>query len=89
MEFKLWLEKSTEFQVLKKNKKPLDAQEKEEAMKAGAVWHFSDSPTCAIFQTKNSKGEKFYFSNTHRAYAKDKTLKGAIRSFKNIVEPSS
>jgi len=89
MEFKLWLEKSTEFEILKKNKKPLDSEEKEQAMKAGAVWHFSNKPSCAIFQTKDSKGQKFYFSNTHRTYSKSKTLKGAIRDFKTIVEPSS
>lgn len=85
MEFKLWLEAS-EFQTLKKNKKPLEGKEKEMAIKAGACWNSGSS---AIFKTKDSKGNTYYFSNTHRAYAKDKTLKAAINSFLKVVEPSS
>lgn len=71
---------------LKKGKIALDPEEREEAMKHGAVWHFNGdkNPTCAIWKTKTKAGKILYGCNTHRAMAVKPTLKGAINAFKFI-----
>ena len=91
MKFSQWLaeEKRSEFQVLKQNKTPLDGEERDEAMKAGCVWHFTDTPSCAIYKSKDTAGKTWYASNTHRTYAKSPTLKQAIAQFFKVVKPSS
>jgi hypothetical protein len=71
---------------LKDQKIPLEPEERETAMKAGAVWHFShnNSPSCAIWKAKTKSGKILYGCNTHRAMAVKPTLKGAIKAFKFI-----
>ena len=90
LNFKLWIEAS-EGELLKKNRKPLEDEEKSKAMKAGCVWHFGnlDKPTCAIYKSKDSKGKDCYYSGTHRTYSKDFNLDKAIDSWKKIVRPSA
>ena len=84
-------EKRSSFSILKKSKEALSDSERKEAIDAGCVWHFSHltSPTCAIWKGTDSSGNKWFCSNTHRCYGKDKTLKSAIKSFHNIVKPSA
>ena len=90
LDFNLWLENS-EIEVLKKNKRPLEDQEKDEAIKAGCVWNFGNlnKPTCAIYKSKDNQGKECYYSCTHRTYSKDFTLKKAIDNWHKIVRPSA
>lgn len=91
MNFKLWLERKSEFEILKSNKSSLDGEEKERAIKAGCVWHFGNlnKPTYAIWKTKDTSGNVWYVSNTHQAYDKSKTLSQAITNWHKKIEPSS
>jgi hypothetical protein len=83
---KYLIEESKEWDNLKKNKKPLEPDEREKVMKAGAVWHHgpdgAESP--AVWKSFNSKGEVRYICNTHRACAIKRTLEDAIKSYKFI-----
>ena len=81
-------EKKTEIKTLKDNKIKMDDDERQEAIKAKCVWHpvNHDKPVCAIWKSKDSKGKTWYCSNTHRAYAKSPTLKGAIKKFPSIKD---
>ena len=73
---------SPEIKTLKKNQVKLEPEEREQAMKAGAVWHPGnhEDPTCAIKKAV-VKGKTWYWCNTHRAGQVRPTLKGAIRAF--------
>jgi hypothetical protein len=84
------LEESPEFKTLKDNKVDLEDAERKEAMDAGCVWNFSHhaKPSCAIWKSV-VRGKTYYGSNTHRCYQAHSTLKAAIKSFHDVVEPSS
>lgn len=75
-----------EFKTLKKHKVELEPEEREQAMKAGAVWHMSHhkgKPSCAIWKSVVN-GKTWYTCNTHRCYQTRPTLKGAITAFKYV-----
>jgi len=76
-------ERKNEFEVLKNNRINMDPEEREKAMKAGCVWHNGPGGTkvCAIWKSKDSKGNIKYICNTHRAYAVRDTLPAAIKAF--------
>lgn len=78
------LNESPELKTLKKNK--ID-EEREQAMKAGCVWHYAGR-VCAIWKSIVN-GKTWYGSNTHRCYQCHPTLKAAINSFHKVVEPSA
>jgi hypothetical protein len=84
------LEGGPEFETLKKNKVKLEPEEREAAMKAGAVWHPGnhDKPTCAIWKAI-VRGKTYYGCNTHRCFQAKSTLKAAIKAFHDVVEPSA
>jgi len=89
MRFTQFLE-SYNIKSLKKNKIPLTKEERKEAMDRGAVWHNEPNgeATCAIWKSKDSKGNFVYGCNTHRAGAIKPTLKGAINAFDFIKTTS-
>lgn len=82
---KFLAERKSEQDILKKNRTPLDPEEREKVMKAGAVWHNhpdpKKNPIPAVWKSKNSKGDVKYCCNTHRAIQIKDTLKGAIKSY--------
>lgn len=84
------LSETPEFPTLKDNKVDMEDAEKQEAIKAGCTWnHGKDgSPTCAIWKAKVN-GKIWYGSNTHRCYQAHSTLKAAIKSWHDVVEPSA
>lgn len=82
-------EKKSEFETLKDNKLPMTPEERKVAMEADAVWHAVNGPVCAIWKSQNAKGEMHYCSNTHRAYSKSPTLKGAIAKFHSFVKTTA
>jgi hypothetical protein len=73
---------SPQFSTLKKHKVKLTPEEREQAMKAGAVWHNGSGgePSCAIWKAVVN-GKTWYGCNTHRTVQVKATLKGAIRAF--------
>jgi hypothetical protein len=76
--------------TLEKNRIDLEPEERQQIMKAKAVWPFgkngADSP--AIHKA-TVKGKTWFWSNTHRCGQVRPTLKGAIKAFHDIVEPSA
>ena len=74
--------KGPKFDTLKKNKKPLTPEEREEVMKAGAVWHHGPDGKASPAIWKSVVGGKTWFScHTHRCYQVRPTLKSAIKAF--------
>ena len=76
---------SPKMETLKENKVKLSDEEREQVMRAGAVWHHGPNgeETPAIWKAK-VKGKDWYCCNTHRAYEAKPTLKGAIKAFEFI-----
>jgi len=73
---------SPELKTLKANKKPLTDEERDEVMKAGAVWHMGkDGKESPAVWKAVVKGKDWFVCNTHRAVQVKPTLKGAIKSY--------
>jgi len=72
-----------DYKTMKKNRKSLDPEEREKAIKAGCTW--SEGPNgekqCAIWKTTTKSGKLKYCCNTHRAIAIKDTLAAAIKAF--------
>lgn len=81
---------SPEFKTLKKNKKPLSDQEREEVVNAQAVWNFgkNGSPSPAVWKSVVN-GKTWYVSNTHRCFQAKKNLRSAIKAFHDVVKETS
>jgi len=81
--------KEPEIKTLKKNKKSLTDEEREQVMKAGAVWHngLNGEPSPAI-QKSVVNGKTWYWCATHRCGVVKPTLKGAIAAFPEVEKTS-
>lgn len=86
-----FLHEAQEFDSLKKKKIPLTDEEREEAIKAGAVWHHGPggAKSCAIWKSKRSNGDVVYVTNTHRVYQTSPILKGTIKLFHEVVKDTA
>ena len=89
----LLTEKKSEFQNLKKNKVPLEPEERAECFKQKCTWNFhfgrngKRQKTPAVWKSKHPKtGKMTYVTNTHRAYNKAPTLKGAISRYHKFIK---
>jgi hypothetical protein len=85
------LSESPQFDTLKQHQKPLTDEERDEVLQGKAVWHHNGAngtPSPAIKKSQVD-GNTWYWSNTHRCYSANRTLKAAINAFREIVEPSS
>lgn len=86
----LLTEKKSSFEILQKNKIPLTAEEREECLAREAVWHNHPNPAMnpipAVWKGKDSSGKLWYVTNTHRAYNKAPTLKGAINKYHSFIK---
>jgi hypothetical protein len=92
MQFKdFYIIEGKEFKTIKDNKIPLTDEERDDCMKAKAVWHPEnhDIPCCAIWKSKGKDGKIVYGSNTHRCYQTSNTLKGAIKKFHEVVKETA
>ncbi len=80
----------SELAKLKKAKKKLTDEERDEVMKAKAVWHHGPNgeETFAIWKAELN-GKTYYCSNTHRAWSKSTTLKDAIKKFHEYTKESA
>lgn len=79
----------SEFKTLEKNKVPLTKDERDEVMKKQAIWHHgpNGAPSPAVWKSVNPKTKKTtYVTNTHRAWNKASTLKGAIRRYHDFIK---
>ncbi len=76
------------YKTFKKNKMPLTPEERKEVISKKAVWHRGPhgEETSAVWKSKDGKGEIFYITNTHRAWQKKPTLKGAINIFHSFIK---
>lgn len=70
---------------LKKRKVALTPEERDQVIKAGAVW--SDG-RAGVWKAKDAKGNFVYGSNTHRAFSAEKSLATAIKKFDFIKSTS-
>ncbi len=76
------LNESPEIATLKKNQIKLDPEEREQVMKAGAVWHMGkDGAASPAVRKAVVDGTTWYWCATHRAGQVKPTLKGAIKAF--------
>lgn len=89
--FREFLIEASKFAQLQKNKKPLLDEEREQVMKADAVWHHGQKgeKTPAVWKSINKDGKSTYVTHTHRAYNTAPTLKGAIRRFHDFIKGTS
>lgn len=80
--------KKSEFQRLQDNKIKLDDAERAECMKKKAVWHHGPNgqPSPAVWKGKDGSGKVWYICNTHRAWQKRPTLKGAIDVYHKFIK---
>lgn len=96
MKLKVLLE-NKECENLKKNKVPLTDEERKIVFAKDAVWHYAYSTdpntgkrvkkVSAVWKSKNPKtGEITYITNTHRAWNKASTLKGAINRYHVFIK---
>ncbi len=88
--FKEFLTEASDLEQLKKNKKPLTPEEREECLKKKAVWHNhpdpKKNPIPAVWKSVNKNGKTTYVTNTHRAYNIASTLKGAIGKYHGFIK---
>ena len=86
--FKEFLAEKSDFEALKKNKKPLTDEERAECLKKKAVWHHgrNGAASSAVWKSVNKNGKTTYVTNTHRAYNIATTLKGAIGKYHSFIK---
>lgn len=84
--------KGPKFDTLEKNKIKLTPDERDEVMKAKAIWHHgpqdkngNGAPSPAVWKA-NVKGKDWYITNTHRAYNVSPTLKGSIGRYHKFIK---
>lgn len=79
-----------DIETLKNNKKKLTDEERDEVMKAGAVWHHGPNgeETPAV-QKAVVDGKEWFWCATHRAGQVKPTLKGAIKAYDFIKTTAS
>ena len=82
------IEKKSSFEILQKNKIPLDKEESKECHERKCVWHHGPGGKAipAVWKGKDSSGKLWYVTNTHRAYNKAPTLKGAINRYHTFIK---
>jgi hypothetical protein len=76
--------------VLKKTKKPLTDEERDEVMRREATWHHGPkgAPSPAVW--KSVVGDNtWYITNTHRAYNVRPTLRGAISRYHKFIKSTA
>ena len=84
------LMEGSEFDSLKKNKKPLTDEERKECLDKKATWNNhpdpSKNPISAVWKSVDKNGKATYITNTHRAWNKADTLKGAIGKYHSFIK---
>jgi hypothetical protein len=78
---------SPEISTLKKNQIKLDPEERDQVMRARAVWHMGkdSGPSPAVRKAK-VRGKTWYWCATHRFGQVRPTLRGAIKAFDKVKE---
>lgn len=85
--FKEFLVEGTEFEKYKKHKVPLTDEERKICFDRKAVWNNGPnrSEIPAVWKSVID-GKPTYITNTHRAWRKSNTLKGAIKEFHDFIK---
>ena len=85
-----FLIETSEIESLKKNKIPLTDEERQTCLDNKAVWNNhpdpKKNPVPAVWKSKGKDGKMTYVTNTHRAYNKAPTLKGAIARYHDFIK---
>jgi len=83
--------KKSSFKVLQENKIKLTEEERNKCMKEKAAWHHGPNgeETPAVWKGKDSSGNIWFITNTHRAWRKAKTLEGAIREYHDFIKETA
>ncbi len=80
----------SEFERYKDRKVPLTPEESEECKKKKAVWNNHPNPKYnpipAVWKSKSKDGKMTYITNTHRAWNKAPSLKGAIGKYHSFIK---
>lgn len=90
--FARFLNEAYKFSALKAKKEPLTDEERKKVMDAKAVWHpghMKGKATPAVWKSRDSQGNAVYVTNTHRAFAVEKTLGAAIRKFHSFIKDTA
>ena len=89
--FRIITAKKSVLELLKENKVKLTEEERKKCIETETVWHHGpngeESP--AIWKGKDSNGDIWFVTNTHRAWRKSKTLKGAIIEFHDFIKETA
>jgi len=100
MKLRSLLEDRGLFKRLQKNKIPLSDKERKKVFAKDAVWHYASSrdpntgrkvrKVAAVWKGKDpNTGKIIYITNTHRAYNKADTLKGAIVRYHKFIKSTA
>ena len=88
--FKQFLVEASDFEKLKKNKKPLTDEERKLVMNKKAVWHNhpdpKKNPIPAVWKSVAKNGKTTFVTHTHRAYNTAPTCKGAIKCYHDFIK---
>ena len=85
-------EAKNEYDTLKKHKKPLSDEERDECMDREAIWHHgpNGAPSPAVWKSVCPKsGKTTFITNTHRAWNTATTMKGAIKRYHDFIKSTS
>lgn len=85
------LEKKSEFEKLKDNKKPLTPEERKIVFDKDAVWNNGPdgAKNSAVWKSVDKSGKTTYVTHTHRAYNTAPTLKGAIGKYHSFIKSTA
>ena len=74
-----------------KNRVPLTDEERKQVMDSKAVWHHGPDGAAspAVWKSVNKEGKATFITNTHRAWNKSPSIKGAIGRYHSFIKSTA